>query len=100
MTLVTVAVYLAVVVAVGVGAILFVRYFAQQLRRTKLPYVKRAQAERRRVRSHVAVERRSGPRRQDEIASQFLTGLAGRSMPRRAVRRSPRGSGEPSRRSA
>ncbi|HUK13505.1 MAG TPA: hypothetical protein VLW17_09400 [Thermoanaerobaculaceae bacterium] len=100
MTLVTMAMYAAVVVAVGVGAFLLVRYIAREMRRSSLPYVKRAERDRRQARARVAVERRHGPRRQDEIAGQFLAGLAGRSMARRAARRSPRGSGQPSRRSA
>jgi len=90
MTLVTMGMYAAVAVAAGLGAILAVRYFTRELHRASLPYVKRAERDRREARARVAVERRRGPRRQDEVASQFVAGLAKRSVLRRARRMATR----------
>jgi hypothetical protein len=81
---------LGVALLVGVAAVYLVVRIVDTVRQWREPtthWVRRSPVDRRQHRAPVAMDRRQGARRQEDLAGEFLAGLATRrNGPRRVVR--------------
>jgi hypothetical protein len=92
MEIITIMAYGVVVIGLAVGVFLAVKYLWQQVRNSDRRWVGRSGRDRRRRTGTVAMEQRRSPRRQEDIANQFLAGFGKRAavgrQESRAVRQS------------
>jgi len=84
-----------VVLAIGalalvVGIVLAVRYFRGQIAAPARAWRARSREDRRRRKASVRSERRRGPRRQEDIAKRFLSGIGKSTVIQRQGPRPPR----------
>jgi len=76
-------------IALAVAVVLLVRFVRGQLAPRTRTWVVRSSRDRRQRKAHLPVERRRGPRRQEDIAKRFLSGIGKSTVTQRLRPRDP-----------
>ncbi len=89
MSVFAIAIVVVGAIAVAIGVVLGVRFLRGQFAPRTRTWVVRSSRDRRQRKVRLAVERRRGPRRQEDIAKRFLSGIGKSTVTQRLRPRGP-----------